>query len=331
MRSPQWLADGELVNRLMQFCFLLIFGFNVAHAQSGGPPRVINVVLSGSNSLHEAYSFDLVDGSGSQLRTVPVGGADTLSITFNEDVNIQSDHLTFVGMQTATRPALSYYYYNIAARTSVWQFASPLKSDLYAVRFRQAVTDVDGNLLDGEWTNPRMLSTTSTSISEFPSGDGTAGGDFVFVLNVLAGDTNRDNRVNSSDGRVHGLNATWSDGDTNGDGIVNQIDDDIRSVHAGMSATTLSLLADLNGDWKVDFSDLDFMVDNINLTHPTRADGDLDGDGYIRLDDADLLHRQLGVAVSVVPKPDGSILPILGVILSVGAAIGRSPRFCHSR
>jgi hypothetical protein len=316
---------GDLVSQLVRFMFFMALGFNVAHAQPDGAPRVIDVVISGSNSVHTPYSLNLADGSGSQIRTVPVGGADTLSILFNEDVNIQSDFLTFVGMRTAARPAVTDYHYDIAERASVWQFAQPLVSDLYAVRLRQSVTDVDGNFLDGDWTNPRATSTTSVAVSEFPSGDGNAGGDFVFVLNILAGDTNRDNRVNNSDARPNPPYSTWEDGDANGDGVVNQLDQDIRDAHAGMSATTLSLLADLNRDWTVDYSDLDILARNQYMPYPTKADGDLDGNGQINLPDAALFYAQQGVTIRFVPEPSSCLASCMAAILLAGSQF-RHPR-----
>jgi hypothetical protein len=44
-----------------------------------GAPKVLDVTVSGSGSTHDDYSFDQhdADGSGKQLKTVPVGGADT--------------------------------------------------------------------------------------------------------------------------------------------------------------------------------------------------------------------------------------------------------------
>src|SRR5690606_22097578 len=50
-----------------------------------GAPQVTNVIISNTvpNSPHAPFSFDTVDGSGLQLRTVPVGGADTVSIQFS--------------------------------------------------------------------------------------------------------------------------------------------------------------------------------------------------------------------------------------------------------
>lgn len=52
------------------------------------------------------------------------------------------------------------------------------------------VTDVSGNPLDGEWT------TASTATN---SGNGVAGGDFLFSFNVLPGDINNDGFVNTTD------------------------------------------------------------------------------------------------------------------------------------
>ena len=52
------------------------------------------------------------------------------------------------------------------------------------------VRDLAGNPLDGEWQN---------GADTFPSGDGTAGGDFALRLNRLAGDATGDGRVNSLD------------------------------------------------------------------------------------------------------------------------------------
>jgi hypothetical protein len=47
-------------------------------------PQVTGVTISGSGSTHDDY--DVPDGSGDQIKTVPVGGADEISITFSEDV-----------------------------------------------------------------------------------------------------------------------------------------------------------------------------------------------------------------------------------------------------
>ena len=64
----------------------------------------MNVIVSGSASLHGAFSFDTVDGSGDQIKTVPVGAADTISIVFSEAVNVSAGDLKVIGMRTANVP-----------------------------------------------------------------------------------------------------------------------------------------------------------------------------------------------------------------------------------
>ena len=59
------------------------------------------------------------------------------------------------------------------------------------------IEDESGNRLDGDWTNP--ISTSDTGTSSFPSGDGTAGGNFLFRFNVVPGDVDANNGVNLGD------------------------------------------------------------------------------------------------------------------------------------
>jgi hypothetical protein len=55
------------------------------------------------------------------------------------------------------------------------------------------VRDALGNRLDGEWPN---------SFGAFPSGDGLPGGDFLFRVNVMPGDVDRDRNVDQTDFRA---------------------------------------------------------------------------------------------------------------------------------
>jgi hypothetical protein len=169
------------------------------------------------------------------------------------------------------------------------------------------VTDVEGNPLDGEWTNPVSLSTTSALVSEFPSGDGTAGGDFIFIATLLPGDANLDGVVNTADASIIYYhwgyqNALFSDADFNGDGTVNGADAMIWNQNSGANLQNLSLLGDLNGDWAVDQADADILYDNssTNLQNPTQAQGDLDGDGDIDIFDLDVMFAQFGLDLDVV-------------------------------
>ena len=72
-------------------------------------------------------------------------------------------------------------------------------------------------------------STTQSSSSVYPSGNGTAGGNFLFRFNVLPGDANQDGTVNVSDLAALGANwqqsrTGWANGDFNSDGVMDVSD-----------------------------------------------------------------------------------------------------------
>lgn len=269
-------------------------------------PQVVNVTISGSSSVHAAYAFDAHDGSGEQLRTVPVGGADTISITFNEQVNVQSADLRVVGMATATVPTLAEFNYNPATKTAAWRYTGLLAKDYYILSLSDTVTDAEGYRLDGEWVNPLNLTTTNAAVSEFPSGNGAAGGDFNFLFTLLAGDANLDATVGIADLSILAANygiltgRLFTQGDFNGDGAVSGAD---LSMLAGVYPTTINfgfVRADLNFDRAINDFDLTTLVDNFGLTGAMYEDGDLNGDGSVTQADLDLMFAQYGLEFSVV-------------------------------
>jgi hypothetical protein len=246
-------------------------------------------------------------GSGEQLRTVPVGGADTVSITFTEDVNVQSDHLTVVGLRTAIRPTIAEFSYDINTMTATWRLAGVAANDQYLISLSDAVTDIEGNQLDGEWVNPLALSTASSAA--FPSGDGYAGGKFNFVFTIMAGDANRNNLVDGTDYGIvstnyygHTLNAQFTQGDFTGDGHVDVPDYNIWTTEYMRynNFTSLGMLADLNGDFAVNDADLQTLYSNMGMSNPTHANGDVNGDGAINFTDLDLMFAQYGLELAVV-------------------------------
>jgi hypothetical protein len=277
--------------------------------QFGVAPQVVNVTISGSESLHDPYSFENVVGSGEQLRTVPVGGADTISISFSEDVNVSAGSLDLVGLYTAYRPELLEFIYDLGTMTATWRFEFIEQGDLYLVSLSDAVTDVEGDHLDGEWVNPASLTTTNAAVSEFPSGNGEGGGNFNFVVALLPGDANLDLQVNGSDYMIIGPNyfmgqpgMEFINGDFDGDGVVTAADSDLFVLNYGTNLQSVWVLADLDGDFQVDQDDLDLLYDNwaAGLEDPTVEDGDLNGDGTIDVADLDLMFAQFGLALGVV-------------------------------
>ncbi|RIK84697.1 MAG: hypothetical protein DCC67_04620, partial [Planctomycetota bacterium] len=269
-------------------------------------PQVVNVVVSGSVSLHAPFSFDTVDGSGAQLRTVPVGGADTISIVFSEGVNVAAESLFVVGMTTFNLPELAEFSYDAATHTATWRFEGWALGDAYFLALADEVTDEAGNWLDGEWTNPATTATASSLVSEFPSGDGVEGGWFKFMLTLLPGDANLDNLVDLADYDIYVANVNLPDrlftqADFNGNG---------RATFSGDAALMLAnfgrdlhqplLKADFDGDWDVDDADLAVIGAHAGLAGASWADGDLDGDGAVTIDDLDLALAQYGLGLNVV-------------------------------
>ena len=112
------------------------------------------------------------------------------------------------------------------------------------------VADADGgtpDLLDGDWADPTHVAGSNppafTGGRAYPSGDGTAGGDFSFSLRVLPGDFNRNGSVNLSDFGVlranfgtGGVVRSVLQGDATGDGNTNLAD--LGVLRANFGKTT---------------------------------------------------------------------------------------------
>ncbi len=208
-------------------------------------PQVTAVTIAGPNTLDGFNgSYTIPTGSGEQLRTVPIGGADIISITFNEDVVLDGTELTLEGAFTTNdyTSSLSYVGYNAGTNTASWEL-TPLDAndqfdtDQMVLRLDDAVTDDAGVFLDGEWTNPTSLSQGSIGLSDLSngSGNGTAGGDFEFYFTILpgdfVGDSGPNNIVDTPDLSVLLGNfsqppgsQTYLEGDFTGDGDVHTPD-----------------------------------------------------------------------------------------------------------
>jgi hypothetical protein len=210
-----------------------------------------------------------------------------------------------VGLHRADRPGIVDFTYDIPTMTATWRFADLVANDQYAIVLSHEVTDIEGNSLDGEWVNPSSLYTVNLRLHQFPSGNGQSGGDFVFVVTLLAGDFTLDNYVADDDEDIFWNNYYWvidgvfTDGDANGDGVVDDDDGPLLWSLVNESLDALWLVSDLNHDWVVDDLDEDILMSNIAKPNPMWSDGDLNRDGVINIDDLDLMFAQYGLELDV--------------------------------
>ncbi len=131
-----------------------------------------------------ANGYEIPDGSASQEATLSWNNINQIHITFSEDVHVQAEDLSISGTNTTNYSILDFSYFPETA-TATWTLDSPLVADRLMLDLdadgTDPITDLDGNILDGEWVN---------SVSAYgASGNGVAGGDFEFLFNVLPGDT----------------------------------------------------------------------------------------------------------------------------------------------
>jgi hypothetical protein len=112
--------------------------------------------------------------------------------------------------------------YNSGTRTATFTLTNPITGpDQLILTVTTNAKDQSNNNLDGEWT-PAPTSISSTGTKNFPSGNGSPGGNFVFYFTSLPVDFNHDNLVDSSDTAIWQANYGMSgvgqaDGDVDGD------------------------------------------------------------------------------------------------------------------
>ena len=246
-----------------------------------------------------------VPAGAGQFDTLPWGNLDTITMVFSEDVVVTQADLTLLGVNVAEYPVAGFAY-DSGTSTATWTLASPIHIDRLLVQLDAAVQDRAGNALDGEWQN---------GTSEFPTGDGAAGGEFRFALNVLPADANRDGLVTDLD--VSLLATHWqqvsgampADGDFTGDGKVDDLD---VSILAGNWRKTLPLHGDANTDDTVTDLDISLLAAHWQQqSDATWADGDFNGDGKVDDLDVSLLagNWQLGVEQATSEAARAAVLP----------------------
>jgi len=201
-------------------------------------PRVTGVkIVSAARTNDPAYAIP--GGSGEQLRTVPVALPNRVIISFSEDMTDRLQNAVMVN-GTAKAYKIIALSYDAAAATATIDFeASAHYFDAMTVLLK-GIADRAGNELDGEWNNPKCLG--DPAASNFPSGDGKAGGEFKFFFTVANSDPNLDNKTDLSDVAIvkdnfGASNARYAHGDINGTGTVDLTDYSTVGGQVGMDQT----------------------------------------------------------------------------------------------
>jgi hypothetical protein len=133
-------------------------------SEFGQPVSVLPAVTSVAiKSSLGGSSYSVPVNSRDQLRTIPMGAADTVVVGFNQEVSISQSHVSVIGGKGAgTTYAITYFNYDPNTFTATVRFdndsnpATPLVvPDRLVVE--DDVKDASGNKLDGEWVNPTSV------------------------------------------------------------------------------------------------------------------------------------------------------------------------------
>jgi hypothetical protein len=139
------------------------------------------------------HGYRVPTGSVAQTKSLPWFNIDQLVLTFSEDVDVQAVDLALSGVNVPSVPVVDFFY-DAFSHVATWTFDDPLPNNRYNLELNadgiDPVVDLEGNRLDGEWTN---------NVDVFASGNGVAGGDFEFQFTVLPGDVDQNGTVNFFD------------------------------------------------------------------------------------------------------------------------------------
>ncbi len=169
--------------------------------RSGGWPQALLDRLRNDGLGVGGYSIP--DGPD-QLDPVPYPQLDLLLTRFDEDVIVSDGDLSVSGIAQPTY-GVSLQSYDSLTRTAFWRLDTAPDIDALRLRLSDAVTDLAGNALDGEWAD------TIFGVS----GDGTPGGVFLYRLNVVVADLDQNGTVGADDlqGVLSGFTQTVPIGD----------------------------------------------------------------------------------------------------------------------
>jgi hypothetical protein len=163
-------------------------------ALSAAPPAVLDIAVASSSwssafyqhledeALGDGGGYSIPTGANLQDDSLPWLAIDRVRIKFSEDVFIDASDLSVTGVSQSVYE-IAGFSYDPVSDVAEWVFAEPFENDRILLDLDAGgddpVRDLLGNRLDGEWTN---------WVSDGPSGNSVAGGDFAFRINVLRGD-----------------------------------------------------------------------------------------------------------------------------------------------
>ncbi len=224
------------------------------------PPRITEILVRGTTWTPAFLNHLLMTGAGtggfsipqgaSQLDALRWGNTDQIIIRFSEGVVIPAGAIQVTGVlgPDGLLDANVDYPFTIATQIgetgqfeAVLALATPLGVNKLLIKVNgssaAAVSDPGGTVLDGEWTD---------TMDTFPSGDGSAGGDFHFRFDSLSGNADIDGSVGDRD-----LSIMLSD--------------------FGKAPPTplIDARADMDGDLSVGDRDLSILLTNFGKSLPT--------------------------------------------------------------
>jgi hypothetical protein len=142
----------------------------------------------------DSLGYPIPAGAG-QLVSLPWVDQDTIHVKFSEDVgSVTAADIELRGVNVSDYAIASVTYdaADLTATILLDSANSPLGADKLRLVVKDTVTDLAGNALDGEWTDG--VSTIS--------GNGTAGGDFSYRINVLPADVSQEGSVFANDAAI---------------------------------------------------------------------------------------------------------------------------------
>lgn len=220
-------------------------------------PTVTDVFVSGSTWTKTFKNFLQSSGQGdaqfgfrvgegqAALDELPWANINQISIRFSGPVAAEQADLQVHGVSVGDY-AISGFQYDNGTQTATWTLGTPIRADRLTLSLDgdgSGVTGPSGTPLDGEYN--------SAAADGLPSGDGNAGGDFVFPLNVLSADVDRSGGAVSATDLVLTRNRIGR-----------------TTATPGTGNTAYTIFNDVNGDASINATDLVIVRNRIGSSLP---------------------------------------------------------------